>query len=215
MRRINFWTALLFVFLMLLLVPAFAQAPADTPPAETTAADTGTHFSLKTALDKIGPDYRFEIYAGAGRLMTAGAGNALAYKAEYETNFQVGGRVFLSPRLSVNLNVTRDTVHLGEWLYTHKFIKTEGPEHAYQYTKVSPSIEYWFGDLYVFAGAPLLFSPNDDIESKIGIEAGAGVNHTLYKKLFWQTELRYIHCKDFIVPQANAVNLSFAIGYKF
>ena len=155
-----------------------------------------------------------DAYLGVGRMFTSTEGNAVTYSNDFETNFTAGVRYRTSENLSFNLNVTRDTARIGEYLFDHNYI-TKAPVAKYQFTKIRPSIEYWFGDLYVFAGAPVFISPADNVDTKLGVEGGAGIKHKLYKSSFWQSEVAFIHVQDFIVPVANTVNLSFMVGYSW
>jgi len=155
-----------------------------------------------------------DAYSGVGRLFTSTEGNVIRYSSDYETNYTVGVRYYTGEKLSLNLNVMRDTARIGEYLLKHNYIE-KVPTVKYQYTKVRPSIEYWFGDLYVFGGLPIFFSPSKGVETKFGMEVGTGIKHKLYKKLFWQSELSFLHVQDFLVPVANTVNWSFALGYRF
>lgn len=155
-----------------------------------------------------------DAYLGVGRLLTSTEGNAVQYSNDFETNYNLGVRYQTGTKLSFNLNVMRDTARIGEYLLVHNYIE-KAPVAKYQYTKIRPSVEYWFGDMYVFGGLPVFISPNDGIDTKLGVEAGAGIRHKLYKKAFWQTEASFIHVQDFIVPVANMINWSFSIGYRF
>ena len=156
-----------------------------------------------------------EVYLGAGKLLTSSSGNAFIYKAEYETNYNAGVRFWASPKFSFNLNLMRDTAKIGEWAYEHNFIE-KLPVHAYNYTAIGTGVEWWpVENAYVFLAPTYFTSPDKDIESKFGIAAGGGFHHRLYKSLTWQTELRYVHVQDFIVPVANGVIWSFRIGYRF
>ena len=155
-----------------------------------------------------------DAYLGVGRLLTSTEGNAVTYSNDFETNYTVGVRYFAGEKLSFNLNVMRDTARVGEYLFDHNYI-TQAPVAKYQFTKIRPSVEYWFGDLYVFGGLPVFLSPADNVETKLGLEAGAGVKHKLYKSSFWQSEVSFIHVQDFIVPVANTVNWSFMVGYSW
>jgi hypothetical protein len=155
-----------------------------------------------------------DAYLGVGRMLTSTEGNAVRYSNDFETNYNLGARWYATEKLSLNLNVMRDTARIGEYLFDHNYI-TKAPVAEYAYTKIRPSVEYWFGDLYVFAGLPVFVSPSKDIASKMGYEAGAGIKHKLYKSSFWQSEASFIHVQDFIVPVANTVNLSFMVGYSW
>jgi hypothetical protein len=155
-----------------------------------------------------------EGYIGVGRMLTSTEGNAVRYSNDFETNYNLGARWYATEKFSLNLNVMRDTARIGEYLFNHNYI-TKAPVAKYQFTKIRPSIEYWFGDLYVFAGAPVFISPADNVDTKLGVEGGAGIKHKLYKSSFWQSEVAFIHVQDFIVPVANTVNLSFMVGYSW
>ena len=156
-----------------------------------------------------------EIYLGAGKLMTSSSGNAFLYSQDFETSYHFTGRYFLGPTLSVASTVTRDTGRLGEWAEEHNFVDKK-PATTYQYTAVGVAAEWWpTDDLYLFVAPTAFSSPNKDVESKLGVAAGAGVRYTLYKKMVWQTELRFLHVQDFLVPVANAVTWSFSLGWRF
>jgi hypothetical protein len=156
-----------------------------------------------------------EGYIGVGRMLISESGSAYAYSTSFETNYVLGGRYFLNEKIAIGGNFTRDTASIGEWAYLHNF-STKLPVHKYDYILATGQIEYWFmKDVYGFVGPVYCASPVKGVDSKWGVSGGLGLRHDLYKKTFWQTEAKFIHVQNFIVPVANTLNWTFCVGYRF
>lgn len=158
--------------------------------------------------------YAQEVWIGIGRVLTTSNGNALTYETGFETNYNFGGRWLTNDgKFGLSITLTKDTAKIGQWLDKHNFIKTTTLK--YEYTKVSPRFEYHFKHFYALIGTPFFFSPEKNVDTKIGIETGLGTQYYFSKHWGVQAETKFCHLKDFLVPVANTLFCDFALIYKW
>ena len=74
-----------------------------------------------------------EIYVGIGEMIHNSNGDAMKFSATFSTNFNVGARAYILPKLSLSLSYTRDTLLLGNNRATGNF----------GYYSYNLAIEYW------------------------------------------------------------------------
>lgn len=155
-----------------------------------------------------------EVWIGVDRLLTNESGSIISYSAKYETAITAGGKWNVNDNLGFSLTITHDTAKIGKWLLKHNFI--DKVTYQYQYTKISPAVEFNLGkDFYALAGLPIFVSPNKDISNKMGYEVGLAWKKDFAKHFFFRSDVRFVHLQDFIVPVANVVFINISAGYKW
>ena len=154
-----------------------------------------------------------EVWLGLGRVLVSSNGNAIAYETGFETNYNLGIRYKFDNNFAASITFTKDTSKIGKWLDRHNFIKATPVK--YEYVKISPRVEYHFKHFYALFGAPIFTSPDKDIDTKIGLEAGFGSQYYFSEHFGIQAETKFCHLKDFLVPVANTLFCDVALIWKW
>jgi hypothetical protein len=146
-----------------------------------------------------------ELYVGVGSTIINTKGDVKEYSVDFATNYTLGFRAYVLPKLSLNLNMTRDNIKLGTWQAVGK----------YDFSAYNLSAEYWlFKNAYIYGGPTYFTSPIEDVSEKWGFECGMGLKAPLSKHFFFNGQLGYVRVTDFIIPE-NTGTIKALIGYQF
>ena len=146
-----------------------------------------------------------EVYLGVGSSIINTQGNVKEYNIDFATNYTLGFRAYVLPKLSLNLSMTRDNLKLKGWQAVGK----------YDYASYKLTAEYWlFKNAYIYGGPSYFTSPIKDVNQRWGYELGGGIKTELSKHFFFNGELGYVRVNDFILPK-NTGNIKALIGYQF
>lgn len=158
-----------------------------------------------------------DLYVGLGHIWE-GNGNLVKNVDTGSLQYQLGFSYDVSKNWYMAASIHRDTVKVENYLLDHNYI--DEVVSTYEYTIVDIGGGYILnpGDkVKVKVGMFLsgYFSPDNEVDSKLGVGAEVKAEYAFYKNWFAYFGVKFRHTQEFIAPQVNVLETSYGIGFRF